>query len=116
VSFSAGTAATMAPVEDPRLLARRPGFQKADYVERAADAMYPDAGEALSVDEQRTLSNAARRRFEEARATQTQQREAKAWVRRLEKAELRARSQQVDVTRHLAQIQREIETIERKVA
>jgi hypothetical protein len=103
-------------VDDPRLLARRPGFQRRDYVERASDAMFPDAGEALTEEEQRALSLGARRRFEETRADEKQKRESRIWLERLRKAEARAREQKLDVSRDLLTIQRAVVNIERRLA
>jgi hypothetical protein len=94
--------------DDPRLLPRR---SELGYVEHPARAMFGEP-EAVGESDQRAISVEARARFAETRADELARADSKRWLDRLRKVEMRARSKNVDVHRHVIEIRRQVVLME----
>jgi hypothetical protein len=100
----------------PRFLARQDGHRHPQqYVDNPAGALDLEAGEAVSEDYQREISDESRRRWEVMRAEELAQKATRSRKHKLEQLENEARKRNVDVTRPVATIDRALGEMHRLV-
>jgi hypothetical protein len=101
--------------EPARLLAKQNGRRTPDQYTSSTAHAIGDAGEAIPEDAQQEISDEARRKWSVLKAEELARKETRSRCNRLRQFEQRAQKKQIDVHRHIAAIEREIEAIRQLV-